>query len=97
MSRTKKLEVSYTPPYKQLEILPFGDGEHMKMIRLDIPVGTNFLEVVTELSRIKQWDLSRYIRQALYNTVDLDLTNPTEIGLDVCKNLKEIINPEGGT
>ena len=96
MSRTKKKpEVHYTSPCKPLELLPFGDGEHMKVIRVDIPIDNNFLEVVTELCKVKQWDLTRYIKQALYDAVDLDLTSPTEIGLDVCRNLKEVIHPEG--
>jgi hypothetical protein len=97
MSRAKKNEVHYTSPCKPLELLPFGDGKQMKVIRLDIPIDNNFLEVLTELCKVKQWDLTRYIRQALYDAVDLDLTSSTEIGLDVCKSLKEIIHPEGGT
>jgi hypothetical protein len=92
MSRTKKNEVHYTSPCKPLQLLPFGDGEHMKLIRLDIPIDNNFLEVLTELCKVKQWDLTRYIRQALYNAVDLDLTSP-----NVCRNLKEVIHSDGGT
>ena len=73
---------------KKLELLPFGDGEHMKLIRLDIPIDNNFLEVLSELCKVKQWDLTRYIKQALYDAVNLDLTSPTEIGLDSMQESK---------
>jgi hypothetical protein len=97
MSRAKKKpepeREEYTTAYKKSEILPFGTG--MKLLRLDIPLSTEFLEVLTELCKIRQWDLKRYVTQTLHNGVELDLTNPQDIGMDVCKNLKEIIHPVG--
>jgi hypothetical protein len=103
MSHTKtKLKLKPEPvsdevitPMNNTELLPFGTGT--KLLRLDIPLTNEFLEVVTELCKIKEWDLKRYVSEALHDAVELDLTSPTEIGLDVCKSLKEIIHPEGAT
>ncbi|MDQ5869602.1 MAG: hypothetical protein M3530_07735 [Thermoproteota archaeon] len=66
----------------------------MKLLRLDIPITNEFLEVLIELCKIRQQDLKRYVTQTLYNGVDLELTNPVDNGSDVCKNLKEIIHPD---
>jgi hypothetical protein len=82
-------------PISKTELLPRGTS--MKLLRVDIPLTNEFLLVVTELCKIKQWDLKRYVTQALYQGVELDLTSPQEIGMDVCKSLKEIIHPEGET
>jgi hypothetical protein len=97
MSRTKKkpepVSDEVITPINKTEILPLGTG--MKLLRLDIPVSNEFLQVVTELCEIKEWDLKRYVTQAFHDRVELDLTSPQEIGMDVCKNLKEMIHPTG--
>ena len=67
MSRAKKKAVpvsesaqnNYTTPYQKSELLPFGDG--MKLLRLDIPMTIEFALVLTELCKIKEWDLKRYV------------------------------------
>jgi hypothetical protein len=82
-------------PINNTKLLPFGTGT--QLLRLDIPLTNEFLIVLTELCKIKEWDLKRYVTKALYDAVELDLACPTEIGLDVCKSLKMIIHPEGGT
>ena len=78
-------------PLKDTEILPLG--EHMKLIRLDIPVTNQFLEVLQQLCKIREKSITLYIDKALHDQVDLDLENPQDIGMDVCKNLKYIIHP----
>jgi hypothetical protein len=97
--KTKTLETEVNDeqliPINKTELLPFGTG--MKLLRLDIPMTIEFAVVLSEICKIKEWDLKRYVTQALHDGVELDLTSPTEIGLDVCKSLKEIIHPEGGT
>ena len=101
MSRTKKaLETRrddrVMTPMKDTEILPLG--ENMKLIRLDIPVTNQFLEVLNELCKTREKPMSLYISTALHEQVDLDLENPQDIGMDVCKNLKYIIHPgQAGT
>ena len=100
MSRTKKSKVvaletgrqaRVMTPMKDTEILPLG--ENMKLIRLDIPVTIQFLEVLQELCKIREKSLTLYIDRALHERVELDLENPNDIGMDVCKNLKYIIHP----
>jgi hypothetical protein len=94
--KTKTLETEddeRITPINKTEILPLGTG--MKLLRLDIPVSNEFLEVLTELCKIRQWDLKRYVTQTLHNGIELDLTSPQDIGMDVCKNLKEMIHPTG--
>jgi hypothetical protein len=98
MSRTKQKSVPVsdeviTPINHQPQILPLGTA--MKLVRVDVLVTDEFLEVLTELAKIKQSDLRRYIDQAVHTTVKNDLDTPSEIGLEVCRNLKEIIHPAG--
>ncbi len=96
--KTKTLETEVNndeqlTPINKTELLPLGTG--MKLLRVDIPMTIEFALVLTELCKIKEHDYKRYVSEALHDAVELDLTSPTEIGLDVCKSLKEIIHPEG--
>ena len=87
MNRTKKVKSKtietvvndeQLTPINKTELLPLG--LKMKLLRLDIPLTDEFLLVLTELCKIKEWDLKRYVTHALYDAVELDLTSPTEIG-----------------
>jgi hypothetical protein len=70
-------------PLKDTEILP--PGENMKLIRPDIPVTNQFLEVLQEFCKIRDKPITLYIARALRDQVDLDLENPQDIGMDVCR------------
>ena len=73
------------------ELLPWSGD--VQVLRVGIPVSSEFLKVLTELARIRGHDLRRYVEETLHEGVNQDLENPTDIGMDVCKNLKAIIHP----
>ncbi len=74
------------------EVLPWSGD--CKILRVGMPVSGEFLDVLTQLAKIRRHDLRRYVEEALHARVNLDLETPTDIGMDVCKNLKEIIYPQ---
>jgi hypothetical protein len=61
-----------TPINHQPQILPLGTA--MKLVRVDVLGTDEFLQVMTELAKIKQMDLRRYIDQAVHTTVKVGLS-----------------------
>jgi hypothetical protein len=69
-------------------------GDEMKIVKVGIELSNQRMQVLEEICKIREDTLRLYIHKAVVNQIDLDLETPNDLGLDYCKHLKKILNPE---
>jgi hypothetical protein len=92
MSKKKKEIVNDLPD--RVHIVPHRFGDSMRILRVNISLTNERLQVLDEICKIRGDDYRDYVEKAVQDQMNLDLETPNDIGMDYCKHLKKILSSE---